>query len=435
MNVSTASLPSDIPSREEFAALIANAIVQSGEKRPLRHDPDLFGISRRDEPSIPQLSLDSAYSAFRCGDHAGRDTLVRNAVRAWHRSDQGLPADFEDAAHDLLPVVNSYAVLEFTKFQDADSARLRSGSRPASTHPGKRIAEHLFASVAYDMPESLRTLTGEDFEQWGVDFDIAMQRAMENLRTLGHEFVRLRAPAAAYRLNVADVYCSSRLLLPEIFQGLGLRGSPVVMVPGKDALFVAGAQDDEALEAMLQCVKGNRFHRRVGDYAYRLGSRGWAPWLPAPSHRLHAPFREVAMHTERNLCEFQKNHLYKGKDAFTDGPNGFALVGALMVSGDRDPLHPRTICVWTKDCTALLPKADYVAFVELHHGEQSVAAIREYPWPVVAEVLGGMLRPQGMYPERYRTEGFPTDAQFAAVEVAAQRAKRKQRDRFRRKPR
>ncbi len=36
-------------------------------------------------------------------------------------------------------------------------------------------------------------------------------------------------------------------------------------------------------------------------------------------------------------------------------------------------------------------------------------------WDKVAEFVGDLMTPMGMYPERYRVDGFPTADQLAAV--------------------
>ena len=37
------------------------------------------------------------------------------------------------------------------------------------------------------------------------------------------------------------------------------------------------------------------------------------------------------------------------------------------------------------------------------------------PWDKLVEIAGDLMTPMGMYPERYRVEGFPTAAQLVAM--------------------
>jgi len=37
------------------------------------------------------------------------------------------------------------------------------------------------------------------------------------------------------------------------------------------------------------------------------------------------------------------------------------------------------------------------------------------PWDKLVEIAGDLMTPMGMYPERYRVDGFPTADQLAAM--------------------
>ena len=37
------------------------------------------------------------------------------------------------------------------------------------------------------------------------------------------------------------------------------------------------------------------------------------------------------------------------------------------------------------------------------------------PWEKVVEIAGDLMTPMGIYPERYRVEGFPSAEQLAAM--------------------
>ena len=41
------------------------------------------------------------------------------------------------------------------------------------------------------------------------------------------------------------------------------------------------------------------------------------------------------------------------------------------------------------------------------------------PWNDVEQMAGDLLEPQGMYPERYRVDGFPSQAQLTALKIKA----------------
>jgi hypothetical protein len=47
------------------------------------------------------------------------------------------------------------------------------------------------------------------------------------------------------------------------------------------------------------------------------------------------------------------------------------------------------------------------------------------PWNAVQKTVGHMMAPQGLYPERYRVDSFPSGPQFAAILSAAKRERRR----------
>ena len=66
-------------------------------------------------------------------------------------------------------------------------------------------------------------------------------------------------------------------------------------------------------------------------------------------------------------------------------------------------------CVWTKDTVSLLPRTERIVL-----GGEGHAPIMA-PWEKVVEIAGDLMTPMGIYPERYRVEGFPTAEQLAAM--------------------
>ena len=66
-------------------------------------------------------------------------------------------------------------------------------------------------------------------------------------------------------------------------------------------------------------------------------------------------------------------------------------------------------CVWTAGAVSLLPRTERVIF-----GGEGLEAVMA-PWEKVAAVIGDLMTPTDMYPERFRVETFPTAEQLAAM--------------------
>jgi hypothetical protein len=56
-----------------------------------------------------------------------------------------------------------------------------------------------------------------------------------------------------------------------------------------------------------------------------------------------------------------------------------------------------------------------IAFVEPQLSDNKALIYGLVPWGTAAAVMGDMLEPQGVYPERYLVKGFPSDEQMAAM--------------------
>jgi hypothetical protein len=67
--------------------------------------------------------------------------------------------------------------------------------------------------------------------------------------------------------------------------------------------------------------------------------------------------------------------------------------------------------VWSKGVDTLLPRTDVIHFfVPNEESKGAVAATGD--WDTVMRIVGHLMKPQGIYPERYRVSEFPTDAQL-----------------------
>jgi hypothetical protein len=76
--------------------------------------------------------------------------------------------------------------------------------------------------------------------------------------------------------------------------------------------------------------------------------------------------------------------------------------------------HPETgdfmtYCVWPRDTLTLLPHTDRIAFMQ--EGKGPLLA----EWDRVVEVMGGLMEPMDIYPQRFQVSDFPTEEQLAAI--------------------
>jgi hypothetical protein len=67
-----------------------------------------------------------------------------------------------------------------------------------------------------------------------------------------------------------------------------------------------------------------------------------------------------------------------------------------------------SFCAWTEGVPTLLPKTDLVVLVKPQRQDDHLIV----PWSALAKVVGPMLRPEDMYPTRFRVKEFPSDGQL-----------------------
>ena len=65
---------------------------------------------------------------------------------------------------------------------------------------------------------------------------------------------------------------------------------------------------------------------------------------------------------------------------------------------------------------ALLPQAEQIA---LASGTEANPDTFFVPWEQVQKVAGSLMQPQGLYPERYRVQAFPSPQQMAQLRAQA----------------
>ncbi|RYG85431.1 MAG: hypothetical protein EON59_12195 [Alphaproteobacteria bacterium] len=147
---------------------------------------------------------------------------------------------YDEVADLLIPVVRHKG--EFGGLTSRDGDVLAEA-------PVRPLAYPLALALAYDQPHSVQFVTQAEIERLGRRFEELLDRAAMNLRARSGGDFALQAEGY-YILDYGDVYASSRLLQPEIFQALPLRGAPVVVVAARGVVLVAGSEDAKALDAM-----------------------------------------------------------------------------------------------------------------------------------------------------------------------------------------
>jgi hypothetical protein len=95
-------------------------------------------------------------------------------------------------------------------------------------------------------------VTSAHLRAWGQDFQGLMNQARINLLKLGEADRFRRSRFGFYQSTWGDELDGSRILLPGVLRQLPLSGAPVVFLPRRDVLLVAGSEDPDGLGAACE---------------------------------------------------------------------------------------------------------------------------------------------------------------------------------------
>ena len=387
------------PSHDEFAQLVIARLRETGMTGEISYDADEFQIVVAGEiKSI--IFLGNAYREYRSCSNKHRPNSLQRFVRGWLDAHKPAPEEYADIKPDILPAVRSRSFFE--------SARLRMliGGDDDTFLQYQTIGDDLGLGLVYDMPDSMRPISNKEIGLWGVTFYDALKVARENIRQLRPRIVGPKEGEGVYVFTTNDSYDSSRLILLDLIRQFQVKGDYIAMAPGREMLIVAGSEDTPGLEAMVALAK-KAFEqpRIVSGVALRLAGDEWVSWMPEAAHPLFDEFRGLRIQSYGHDYAEQKElldelHEKTGEDVF---------VASYSVMLHKDTGHRISFCMWAKGLTSLLPQAERIVL-----GGEDQASVMA-PWEKVAKIVGDLMTPMGMYPERYRVDGFPTAAQLAAM--------------------
>ena len=211
------------------------------------------------------------------------------------RSGGPLPASFAVAKVHLLPALRARIHAETTDRMVATS--------PMKSLAGRPMAEHLWLALVLARPgRHLQFVTEKNLSDWQVSFDDALATATDNLgRRSADDPVEVSPGFYAWHSD--DGWAGSCMILTDRIRKLGVKGDPVVIAAAPGDLFIAGADDDAALEALAERAAEVVAHPRpISGIAFRLGKGGrWEPFRAgwAAGGRLQASSSDCRQRTGR----------------------------------------------------------------------------------------------------------------------------------------
>ncbi len=388
------------PERAKFAFDMTQVIRDAGEKAWIDFDSKRFRLAiDPGGPGACYLNLENAFI-----EHGAAPPEERRAVLERWASVRKveLPVRFDAARPRLLPLVRERLAYELTKLS------LQIEGETDDAEPAHRpFAGHLVVALGYDHPTSIQHLTEHDLGHWRVSFDDALAIARENLERRSDEpFVELEP--GVFGSPWDDAYDVSRLLLPKLVRRLTVRGDPVAVATSHNGLLVAGSEDPEALTTLAESAKiavEEGGAHAMSPRPLRLAGSEWKPFLPPPRHpahdaaaRLHAFATVREYEDQRRLLEALRDK--RGQSIFVPECHGVRRADGKSV----------TVTMWPS-APAVMPRTDDVMFVDVDADE----VLLHVPWEHVERAFPDLMRPVGIYPERYRVDGLPPAERLEAL--------------------
>jgi uncharacterized protein YtpQ (UPF0354 family) len=380
------------PSREQFARALMRHAAAHGFDEPMHFDAAGFRIIAGAEGNTV-VNLVNLYPAYRDAGRSERSAWLAKCLAMFHSEE--LPTGFEAMRAHLLPVVRARSYVESFR-QGAGADTIAVSERAFAV-----LGTDSVILLAYDRDDSMNILFDKQVEALGVPFATALDAALANLRDRSVEaFVRGPSGVAAAVWN--DAYDSSRILLPDVIHRAGI-ADPVAMLPTRDQLLVASASNREALLAMLEMAQAS--HAQEGRtvsaamFAFQGGSA--QEYVPADAE-VALQLANLKLHYLADDYASQKQLLDEANEK--QGIDVFVASFLLMQRGDDDLF---SLCTWSQDVDALLPRTDLVALTTFDEAGEAQLAGR-VDWEQLVRVAGHLMQLQpDAYPERYRVTGFP----------------------------
>ncbi|NOK07805.1 hypothetical protein [Corallococcus exercitus] len=399
--------PLDPQDPDAFAQQALEALRAADPTGEFKYDPERFLIQRfaADGGLGMSLFLGNFHREYQASSPERRGEVLARLGRAGVLPEA--PATYAQARPQLMLVVRARDTFEqFSQQGDA--------SAPVSWRP---LGEVLAEALVQDTPDAMRYVPPEELSRWGISYEQARADALANLRRL--DSVPLRSlTLGACVLFTNDSYGASRLFLDDVVRDCEVRGDPVVVVPNRDTLFITGSEDATGLltvaEAAQEAVTAPR---PVDGHALRLTEDGWRPFLPEPGSPSRPLLENLAFASrvrgyQEQTARLRQQHEQEGSDVF--------VAAFIPKQDDQGRLFSQTH--WPNDAETLLPRTDVILFMDAALGPDAppVATVR---WDLVVRDAGTLLMPElGMYPERYRVQGFPSKEQLQRWKAESARA-------------
>ena len=387
----------------EYAAKLIPLLEKRRPGLRLHYDPATREITDRGGELAYHFAVGNVYREYLSVPAAQQADALEHVARSMSTMSSGardLP--LTDARARLRPVVRAGLYFEI----DLQLGKATTDDGTLSEPLGDATA----IGIGVDSPDSISLATVKQLASWKLSFAEAKDIAIANLRAMNLGFEKV-APGV-WASAAHDNYDSSRLLLVDEINALGLAPPVVAMIPNRDALFLASGKDAKALLAMADLAETAAVEPRpIHTVALCLVNKLWTECEPEITPAVKARYHALAARGWGELYTEQHGPLQKlvGEDVF---------VAKLTVLQDPETRRIVTYAALTHTVPTLLPRAEVVALMQIDTNEKA-RMLGIVSWERLMAVAGDRVKRDKRSPPRWSTgDYFPTAAEIAKLAPA-----------------
>lgn len=390
------------PSRKRFAEIVHKALRDAGIHKSVSYDPSGFRLVL--EGALSSIFLSDAYQVYCAAPVRCRSAALQPLVTAALQVQSCKNISAAEGMPRLLPFLRKRTFY-------GDLGQLPIVREPVEpTFPHRLVADHLAVGLVCGFPDYFVYVDDTVLSHWEMPEEQAFAAAFENLRKRSNAFFTSCAPGV-FVSPWNDTYDASRLALVEVIRQCKVKGDYVAAAPNRNTLIVTGSEDVEGMKCFFDVVESTlKQPLHLTGLPVRFCGR-WVTLELVPDHPQFNRLRKVRLQSEADDYTFQREQIYRLR-----AENARCFPARVMLPKDPRTAELFSICTWSDKEPLLLPRTERIVFTRTVSDSQ-VQFAAACGWDRAISIVGNLMTPLGMYPERFRVEHFPSQDQLNALGV------------------
>jgi hypothetical protein len=385
--------------RQAFADRIIAGLRSGGMAGPITYDAEKFQLILDPGGQKQTAYLSNHFARYETTPEPERPAVLAHITRFILSAAANERESFEACRPQLLPSIRTRAEIEISRLE------LRRDYPTEVDMPFADLAGGLAVTLSIDKPDAIVRVMSDMLEGWSVSFDEALAIACDNLRARSHDLFERVGPDL-YASPWRDSYDSARLLLPELFEQLSVRGRLLAMPAARERLLLTGSDTPQGLAAMAEMARNlANGMRPISAEILQWTGKSWASYAldPArPDHRdlIARQIEEAHQRYAQQKALLDAGHQQAGTDIFVASYQVMRLEGGRL----------KSYAVWGQGLDTLMPRVEQLMLMPAV-GTRVIVA----PWDVAWSLVGKYLSVTDFHPVRFRAREFPSETELAAL--------------------